>query len=78
MEVRHNIRMTEAFGLNNPFATGNRTAALIQKGIRLATTLSMIAHWTDIQKQVAHNITSSRLLKYATIGHDRLIAKDKA
>lgn len=78
MEILHNVRMTEAFELHNPHLSGNRFSSFIQKGTRLATTLSMIAHWTDIQKQVAHNITSSRLLKYATIGHDRLTAKNKA
>lgn len=78
MEVLHGVRMMEAYELHNPFVTGNKTAAFVQKGTKLATTLSMIAHWTDINKQVAHNITSSRLLKYATIGTGRLSARNKA
>ena len=77
MEILHNVRMTEAYELHNPFATGNRTTAFIQKGTKLATSLSMIAHWTDLNKQIAHNVTSSRLLKYATIGTEKLTLKNK-
>lgn len=78
MEILHNVRMSEAYELHNPFATGNRTTAVIQKGTKLATTLSMIAHWTDLNKQIAHNVTSSRLLKYSTIGFEKLTAKNRA
>ena len=78
MEVLHNVRMAEAYGLHNPFSAGSRTAAYIQNGTKIATTLSMIAHWTDTVKQVAHNVTSSRLLRYAEIGGDRLSGKNKA
>jgi hypothetical protein len=77
MEVLHSVRMAEAFELHNPFATGNRVTAFIQKGTKLATSLSMIAHWTDLNKQIAHNVTSSRLLKFAQVGPDRLTAKNK-
>lgn len=78
LEILHGVRMTEAFELHNPFATENKTAAFIQKGTKLATTLSGIAHWTDVVKQVAHNIASSRMLKYSTIGYEKLTAKNKA
>lgn len=77
-EMVHHTRMVETFELHNPHAVGDKWVAFTDKATKMATSLSMISRWTDFAKQIAHNITSSRLLGYSEIGFDRLSKSNRA
>lgn len=78
VEILHNTRMADAFELNNPHAVSSTWGKYVDKATKLATQMSLIAHWTDLGKMVAHNIASSRMLGYADIGWERLSQKNRA
>jgi hypothetical protein len=77
-EAVHATRLRDAFELNNPHQTGDPWLDFVDKTTRTATLLSGINYWTDFMKILVHNVTSSRILRLAEIGHERLSEKNVA
>ncbi|MFT3732851.1 MAG: hypothetical protein QM780_15760 [Hyphomicrobium sp.] len=77
-EAVHATRLRDAFELNNPHQIGDPWLEFVDRTTRWATRLSGISYWTDFVKQITHNVSSSRILGYSQIGHDRLSAKNVA
>lgn len=77
-EAVHATRLRDAFELNNPHQIGDPWLEFVDKSTKWATRLSGISYWTDFVKQITHNVTSSRILGFSQIGHDRLSAKNVA
>ena len=78
VEMLHNSRVAELTDNNNPFKDRGKFSVVSQRLADLGTHLSLISHWTDFGKQVAHNITSGRLIDAANKGFDALSAQEKA
>ncbi|MBS0626063.1 MAG: hypothetical protein JSS32_08445, partial [Verrucomicrobia bacterium] len=76
-EAVHATRLRDAFELNNPHQIGDPWLEFVDKTTRWATRLSGISYWTDFVKQITHNVSSSRILGYSQIGHDRLSLKNQ-
>jgi hypothetical protein len=77
-EAVHATRLSDAFELNNPHQMGDKWLEYVDKTTRWATRLSGISYWTDFVKQITHNVTSSRILGFSQIGHERLSQKNVA
>ncbi|MBA2125866.1 hypothetical protein DLM45_06470 [Hyphomicrobium methylovorum] len=77
-EAVHATRLRDAFELNNPHQVGDKWIEFVDKSTQWATRLSGISYWTDWMKQITHNVVSSRILKYSTVGHERLSQKNQA
>jgi hypothetical protein len=78
VEALHSTRMADIYEFGNPHQTGDAWTSFVNATTRWATRLSGINYWTDFGKQVVHNVVSSRILKYAEIGHERLTQRNQA
>lgn len=76
-EAVHATRLRDAFELNNPHQVGDPWIEFVDKTTKWATRLSGINLWTDWMKAIVHNVSSSRILGYAQIGHERLSLKNQ-